>query len=198
MTLISSRRSFLAAMLGLGLLPMESAAREISGVALLEEAKLSAEGPTLRLVGAGVFRFLFFRYYVCALYALAGLRGAAPILEADAPRRIRLVAVRRITSFEFLWGLDRGIADNTGEIELKALDMRLEALRAAIREIGAIPSGSRVDIDYVPDAGTTILIDSALRGGPFRGKPLNDALMRVWIGERPLDASLKEMLLGGQ
>jgi len=195
--LISSRRSFLAAMLGLGLLPMESAAREVSGIALAEEAKLSVEGPSLRLLGAGVFRFLFFRYYVCALYALAGLRGAAPILQTDAPRRIGLVALRRITSFEFLWGLDRGLADNTGESESKALESQLGALRTAIRAIGAIPAGSRVDIDYVPEAGTSILIGGTPRAGPFRGKPLNDALMRVWIGERPLDASLKEMLLGG-
>ncbi len=107
------------------------------------------------------------------------------------------MAVRRITSFEFLWGLDRGLADNTGESESKALESQLGALRAAIRAIGAIPAGSRIDIDYVPEAGTSILIGGARRGGPFGGKPLNDALMRVWIGERPLDASLKEMLLGG-
>ena len=175
---------------------MESAAREVSGIALAEEAKLSVEGPSLRLLGAGVFRFLFFRYYVCTLYALAGLRGAAPILQTDAPRRIGLVALRRITSFEFLWGLDRGLADNTGESESIALESQLGALRTAIRAIGAIPAGSRVDIDYVPEAGTSILIGGAPRGGPFGGKPLNDALMRVWIGERPLDASLKEMLLG--
>jgi hypothetical protein len=40
-------------------------------------------------------------------------------------------------------------------------------------------------------------VDELRRGERFAGKALNDALMRVWIGERPLDASLKEALLGG-
>jgi hypothetical protein len=183
-------------MLGLGALLGEVSAREVAGAVLPEEARLSPGGPSLRLVGAGVFRFLFLRYYVCGLYALADLGGAASILRADAPRRFALVAMRRITSFEFLWGLDKGLADNTDDIGLKAIGAQLEALRAAIREIGAIRAGSRVEIDYVPDAGTSILVGGALRGGPLGGKPLNDALMRVWIGERPLDTALKETLLG--
>src|SRR5262249_39311656 len=160
---------------------------------LPDEARV-APGPSLRLVGAGTFRFLFRRYYVCGLYAQRELRRAAEILAADAPRRVALYALRRIPSWEFLWGLDRGVADNTPESELRALVPQLEQLRSVIREIGAIADGAQVNIDYQPSKGTRIAVDGLPRGDAIAGKPLNDALARVWIGERPLDAALKEAL----
>ena len=197
MSALASRRAFLAAALCASLCPRWVPAKAIGGVTVPERALLA--GPLeLPLRGAGVFRFLFIRYYVCGLYAQGGLRAAPAILAADAPRRISLFALRRITAFEFLWGLDRGLTANASGEELKALEAQLESVRATVREIGAIPEHARVDIDYLPPGGTLIAIDGRRRAGPLPGKPLNDALMRVWIGERPLDAALKEALLNAQ
>ena len=192
-----TRRRFLLAALGLFVRPCFAAAKEFSGVVLPDKARPAGSDADVRLLGGGIFRFLFLRYYVCGLYAAEGLSDAAVILANDAPRRVQLVAMRRITSFEFFWGLDRGLADNTVEAQAKMLEAPLEAVRATIRSIGVIAPGARVSIDYAPRTGTSILVDERPRGAPVAGKLLNDALMRVWIGERPLDASLKQALLGG-
>ncbi len=197
MNALLARRGFLSAALGLLVLPRFAAAREFAGVTLPDQARLSGGDAAVRLLGGGVFRFFFLRYYVCGLYAAEGLSDAAAILGRDAPRRVQLVALRRITSFEFLWGLDRGLADNMGETDARELHAPLEQVRATIRSIGAITPGTRVSIDYVPGAGTSIVVDERARGMAITGKLLNDALMRVWLGERPLDASLKKALLGG-
>jgi len=193
---MNARRVFLAATAALLVPARHAAARDVSGVVLPERARLEGSEAELRLLGGGVFRFFFLRYYVCGLYAPDGPGEAPAILVNDAPRRIYLVALRRITSFEFLWGLDQGLADNLSPAEADALREPLARVRATIRAIGAIARGARVAIDYVPRDGTRILVDDRRRGENFAGKALNDALMRVWIGERPLDASLKEALLG--
>jgi hypothetical protein len=194
---LPARRQFLAAVLGLFALPQRAAAKEVSGVVLADKARLEGGAGDVKLLGGGVFRFFFLRYYVCGLYAAEGLSDADAILGKDAPRRVQLVALKRITSFEFLWGLDKGLADNMAESEAKALHAPLEQVRATIRAIGAIAPGARVSIDYAPLAGTSILVDEHARAAPVAGKLLSDALLRVWIGERPLDTSLKKALLGG-
>lgn len=192
-----ARRRFVSAALGLFILPRFATAKEVAGVLLPDKARPEGGNADVRLLGGGVFRFLFLRYYVCGLYAAEGLSDAATILANDAPRRVQLVALIRITSFEFFWGLDKGLADNAVDSDAGALRAPLEQVRATIRSIGAITPGTRVAIDYVPGIGTSILVDERPRASPVAGKLLNDALMRVWIGKRPLDASLKEMLLGG-
>jgi hypothetical protein len=198
MSIVSGRRGFLASTLAVVLGTRTAAAREVDGTSLPDEVRLTKDEPPLRLVGAGVFRFFFLRYYVCGLYLAAGVSGAEAAVRSDRPRRVGLVALRRISAFEFLWGLDRGLADNTVEAELKELATTLEALRGAIRDIGTLAPGARVGIDYLPGVGTQIVVDDRIRGGPIAGKALNDAVMKVWIGERPLDASLKQALLGDQ
>ena len=192
----SERRAFLGGALLMMLVARAGTAREVDGVVFPDEVRLGQD-VLLRLAGAGVFRFFFMRYYVCGMYLAEGISGADAALLNDLPRRVELVALRRIAAFEFLWGLDRGLADNSSEKELKALAGSLGALRDAIRSIGTLPAGARVSIDYLPGAGTRIVVDNQVRGGPFAGKSLNDALIKVWIGSRPLDASLKEVLLGG-
>lgn len=192
-----NRRLFLGSVLVLLTPARVVRARTVERHDVAEEVQIEREADPLRLAGAGVFRMLFLRYYVCALYLAPGVSGAAAALGADRPRRIELIAIRRISAFEVLWGLDRGVADNTSEAELKALAPSLDALRAAIRAIGVLVPGARVWIDYLPAAGTRIVVDNQVRGGPFPGKALNDALLKVWIGERPLDRSLREALLGG-
>ena len=194
---MNERRAMLAAALAL-LVPADpAAAKEVSGVALPESARPEGSAADLRLRGGGVFRFFFLRYYVCGLYVSGGPGGASAILASDAPRRIYLVALRRISSFEFLWGLDQGLADNLSPAEAEALQEPLAQVRATIRAIGAIARGARVSIDYAPGPGTRIVVDGQPRGASMAGKPLSDALLRVWIGERPLDAGLKRELLGG-
>jgi hypothetical protein len=193
---VSRRRAFLGGALLFLSLVRAAAAREVEGVVFPDEVRLG-QNALLRLAGAGVFRFFFMRYYVCGLYLAEGVSGVDAAVQSDRPRRVELVALRRIGAFEFLWGLDRGVADNSSEKELKALAAPLGGLRDAIRSIGTLAAGARVAIDYLPEAGTRLVVDNQLRGGPFAGKALNDALIKVWIGQRPLDASLKEVLLGG-
>lgn len=196
MTSLALRRGFLLGAFGLALLPRRASSREVAGVWLDEALLQRGSGARMRLAGAGVFRFFFLRYYVCGLY-LATEAPAGEALQHDAPRRIALVMLRGVSAGEFLWGLDKGLADNSSAAELQALRDSLDALRAAIRGVGALARGAHVALDYVPRQGTLLSVDGLVRGPVIAGKAFNDALLRVWLGERPLDSSLKEALLAG-
>jgi hypothetical protein len=192
---MADRRKFIAAMAAFAAAP--ALGREVNSITLPDAVRLAKEGPPLVIAGVGLFRFLFIRYYVCGLYVSPGLKSAEAILAADAPRRLALVALRGISAFEFLWGLDRGLSDNLAESERYALAGELDRVRQTIRAIDGIERGARVALDYLPGSGVRILVDDVVRAAPFGSKALADALLRVWIGERPLDRALKEALLAG-
>jgi hypothetical protein len=41
-----------------------------------------------------------------------------------------------------------------------------------------------------------VAIDGALRGKPIAGEDFYCALMKIWLGEKPADRSLKAAMLG--
>lgn len=172
-------------------------AREVGTVNLPDHVRLTADGPSLALLGAGVFRFLFIRYYVCGLYVEPGLKRAAAILAADSARRVGMVALRRISAFEFLFGLDRGLSNNLDDGEQKALAGDLDRLRASIRAIGVIGTGQRIAIDYVPGSGVRLAIDAADRATLGAGKMLADALLKVWTQGLDRRAAARRRTQGG-
>jgi hypothetical protein len=196
MSSLIARRGFLIGVCSAMLAPRRAGAREIAGIRLEESLIQRASGAQLRLAGAGIFRFFLLRYYICGLY-LAASTPATDALRHDAARRIAMVMLRNVSAGEFLWGLDRGMADNTTAAEMGALRPSLGALRAAIREAGSLARGAHVALDYAPGQGTLLGIDGRVRTSAIPGKPFNDALLRMWLGERPLDSSLKEALLAG-
>ena len=46
-----------------------------------------------------------------------------------------------------------------------------------------------------PETGTAVIISGELKG-VIEGKAFNDLLMRVWLGEKPVDEDLRQELLG--
>src|SRR2546427_55089 len=80
----SSRRGFLGAVLGLAFLPW-TYARELRGVTLPDEIKITDDGPVLQLAGAGVFRYFFISVYVCGLYLPPRQTWGNDPLGADHP-----------------------------------------------------------------------------------------------------------------
>ncbi len=194
--MLTPRRTFLLASVAAFLAPLSGVGREVAGLVLPEEAKLAVDVPGLPLVGAGVFRYFFLSVYVCGFYLPPRHTWGGDPLRSDAARRVSLVMLRSVSARLFLWGLDRGLTDNTPQSELAALAEPLERLRRVIRGTHTLEAGTRVNIDYLPGRGTQIHVGERGVGEVIAGKTLNDAVLRVWVGEKPLDPGLKEALVG--
>ena len=97
----------------------------------------------------------------------------------------------------FCWGLDQGLADNSTPEALSDVEDDLERIRAIVRRVGGLALGMRGTLEHLPGRGVRLLLNGSQQGPALGGKPLADALFKVWLGEQPLDPTLKEDLFAG-
>ena len=67
---------------------------------------------------------------------------------------------------------------------------------AALMLRGRASEGDVIDFDFVPDRGTTVEVNGRVHGDPIPGADLFQAVLGIFLGERPVDARLKQKLLG--
>ena len=51
-------------------------------------------------------------------------------------------------------------------------------------------------LDYVPDLGTTLAVNGASKGAAIAGADFFTAVLGIFVGDNPVDARLKQGLLG--
>lgn len=155
----------------------------------------SLAGQTLTLNGAGMRKILFIKVYAAGLYVGHPGQNAQALVKDAGPRLVKLVLARDVDGKDFVKALDEGLADNLDEKALEALKTEVEALHAIMEKIGDVKEGDTVDFEYVPGQGTLVKLNGKTVGEAIAGKPLFDAVLSIWIGEKPIDGSLKESLL---
>lgn len=169
-------------------------AAEIAGVTVQERVALGAT--ELRLNGAGIRTRIVFKVYVGALYLPEKKSAAAEVLALKGAKRVSMTMLRDLTAHQLSDALQDGIRANHSEGELAALKERVDALAAVMNEIGRAKEKSVITLDFLPDSGTRITVDGAVRGKPIPGEDFYAALLRIWLGDKPVDADLKRAMLG--
>ncbi len=96
---------------------------------------------------------------------------------------------------EALYGALRdGLKNNNSEAELAALTVPIEQFAELMKQIGNARSGDRIAIDFTADGVGVSLNGEAC--GKVHSATFGQALLKVWLGDNPVDASLKKALLG--
>ena len=57
--------------------------------------------------------------------------------------------------------------------------------------------GDVILIDFLPESGTVVSVNGAARGKPIPGEDFYRALLRIWLGDKPVDGDLKKALTRG-
>jgi len=171
-----------------------SLAADVAGVTLAPSVQVS--GATLMLNGAGLRKRLFFKVYVAALYVARTSAQAAELISEPGPKRVAIHMLRDVGADTFTGALREGIEKNHSAAETAALEPRVEALAAVMKEVGETKDGMNISLDWIPGSGTVIVVDGTARGKPIAGEDFYQALLRIWIGEHPAQDDLKEALLG--
>lgn len=169
-----------------------AAAAEVAGVKLAD-----AEG-ALVLNGAGLRKRAFFQVYVIGLYVPEKKSAAADLIGASGPRRIAIHMLRDVDAAQFTDALMDGMRDNHGEAEMKALEPRAKQLAAIMAGMKEAKKGMRITLDWQPAGGTLVTVDGKPAGAAIPGEDFYRALLRIWLGERPVQDDLKGALLGGK
>ena len=186
-------RKPLAGLLALFAVGLASAA-EVAGVRL--EDRLKVGTTELVLNGAGIRTKLFFKVYVGALYVVQPTHEANAVINAAAPRRMVLRMMRDLGADKLSEAMHDGLKANLAEPELAALTAPLGRLDAVFKAVGQVREGDVLALDF-DNAGLSITLNSESRGR-IESDPLGRALLRVWLGDHPVDAGLKKGLLGQQ
>lgn len=178
------------------LLALPAGAAELEGVNL--EDRVRVDGQELQLNGLALRTRFIFKVYVAGLYLPAKATTAQAAIEGNGPKRIILVMMRDASAEQFVESIEAGMRANNSEAQLAAVQPQIDALMAMIRAVGQSKKGARIVLDYAPsDGGTTLFVDGVAQGKPMAGKAFFQVLLRIWLGEDPVQPDLKEALLGG-
>ena len=168
-------------------------AAEVAGVKI--DDKASVGGRELVLNGAGMRTRLVIKVYIAALYLPQKATTTPTALAKDEPRRMSMTLQRNVNYEQLLEAMRVGLAENNSQAELDALKPQIDEFIKIFTSVGEAKAGQVIDIDYAPETGTRVLLDGAAKG-TVPGQAFNRALMKVWLGDNPVQESLKKALLG--
>ena len=173
-----------------------SLALDIGHARLPEKVRLFPEGTELLLNGAGLRSRFLLQVYVIGLYLPERKKTDAEVLAHAGGKRVRIVMLRNVSAQQMTDSLLKVMQKNNGEAELAAVHAGVETFRGMLLALGKVPIGTTFDIDYAPGSGTRFAVDGIPKGKPIAGEPFYRAVLRIWIGDKPEQPTLKQALLG--
>jgi hypothetical protein len=177
-----------------------AALAEVSAATLegqrFEDTTVLAER-TLRLNGLGLRGVAWIKAFVAGLYLAAPSKDSAQVLAMPGPKRLRLKIMLSAPSHELTKSLTARI-DKYEPDEVKTkMNTRLNTLAALIDGLGDLKPGDTIDLDFLPDAGIALRYNERAMGKPVPGDDLYRAVLKIFVGDHPIDKRLKAGLLGG-
>jgi len=183
---------FLGLLLVAGALP--AGAAEVAGVKF--EERIKAGSAELVLNGAGLRKRAFFQVYAIGLYLTEKRPVAAEAIAAAGAKRVAIHMLRDVDAATFTEALADGMRANHDAAAMKALEPRVAQLAAIMDELKEAKKGLSIVLDLVPGTGVAMSVEGKPRGNPIAGDDFARALLRVWLGEKPVQDDLKRALLG--
>ena len=169
---------------------------EVAGVKFEPQVRVEEAGPVLQLNGAGLRTRLIFKVYAVGLYVPAKSSSAAEAIAGNGPKRVAIRMLRDVDAQTFSGALEDGLRANHSEAQFRALEPRVRQLAAIMAELKEAKEGMRIALDWRPGTGTVVLVDGSARGKPIEGEDFYPALLRIWLGDKPVDDDLKKGMLG--
>jgi len=169
-------------------------ALEVAGVKLADKAQVG--NASLQLNGAGIRTKFFIKIYVGALYLPQKQASAEAIVADEHEHRMALHILHGLSSEKLFGALNEAIEANHTPAELSALDAQLKQMSQIFDAVKEVKPGDVITLDYIPAVGTQINVNGTARG-TIAGAVFNRALLKIWLGNKPVQDDLKKGLLGG-
>lgn len=185
----------LAAML-LSVLALFAQAQTVEVEGVKFEPTIQLGGQSLQLNGVGVRTRAFFKVYAAGLYVPQKANSASVLLGQKGPRRVAIGMLRNVDADTFAGALNDGLKANLTEQQFAGFKAQVDTLNANLKGLGELKKGDQVNFDFTPEAGTRIFVNGQPRGTAIPGESFYEAVLRVWIGDKPADADLKKGMLG--
>ncbi|MEO8153815.1 MAG: chalcone isomerase family protein [Rhizobacter sp.] len=167
---------------------------EVAGVKY-EGSETVANTP-LVLNGAGIRYKAIFKVYTAGLYLTKKATTTEAVLAAPGPKRIQIVMLRDINASELGKLFTRGMEDNAPRDEFSKSIPGTLKMSELFFQRKKLNAGDSFSVDWTPGIGTIIMINGKPSTEPIKEPEFFSALVKIWLGQSPADAFLKDALLG--
>lgn len=188
-------KSAIALLLGVVVLLGAPAATAIEVAGLQIPDKVRLGNADLVLNGAGIRTRAIFKVYVGALYLTEKKTAATEAMASKGPKRVALLLLRDLTAEQVAGALDN-LSDNMTDAEREGFKSQMADLKATMEAVGAAKEKSIITLDFTPEGGLRIALDAAQKGKTIPGEDFYRALLKLWLGDKPVDRTLKSGMLG--
>ena len=166
-------------------------AEEIAGV-MVQETLQTDDGTVLHLNGAGIRSKFFFDIYIAELYMEHPSNVAGEVIATGGRKRIIMhFLYNKVEKDKLIDGWNEGFTGNSEAGEVAKLQARIDQFNGMFDDV---KKGDIIILDYIPVKGTVVTIAKQEKG-IVPGKDFNDALLRIWLGDKPVNKGLKDQLL---
>lgn len=177
--------------MGLGI---NAHAVEVGGVKLDDTTKVANQ--ELKLNGAGLRTWAVFKVYAAGLYLPEKKKTVPEIMALNGPRRIKLVLLRDVNNEELGQAFMDGLNANSDKAEKAKFVNQTVKMGEIFASIPKLNKGDTITNDWIPGQGMHVLVNDKRVGEVLPDLAFYNAFMRIWLGEKPVDNTLKQALLG--
>jgi hypothetical protein len=171
-------------------------ALDVGGLNIEPVAKVA--GKDLKLNGAGVRTRVVVKVYAMALYLPEKYDTPAAVFEAPGPRRFTIGMLRDVTGEDFGQAFMVGITANTDKAERSKFINQLGQFGDVFVNVGSMKKGDLLNVDWVPGTGMVMTVNGKSVSEPLPDIGFYNAVLKIWLGDKPVDSSLKPLLLGSK
>jgi hypothetical protein len=172
------------------------AAVDIKGARFDETYQLGNQA--LSLNGVGIRVKVIVDVYAAGLYLPRKEASASGILAMPGAKSMQIVLLRNLSGEDFADAMIKGFRKNHSSAEIARFQPKLDEIKGLMLAFGEVKKGAVIHIDHQPGSGTFVLVNGERKGPVIVGDDFYAALLKIWLGEHPVDDDLKAALLGGK
>jgi hypothetical protein len=170
------------------------AAVDVAGVKF--DDTVTVGGQQLKLNGAGLRTKVIFKVYAAGLYLTDKKSTVPDVLAVPGPRRVAITMLREVSSEEFGKAFTDGLNANTGKDERNKILPQIMKFGEVFAQTPVLKKGDQLSLDWIPNEGTQCYLNGKKIGELMPDLAFYNAVLRIWLGDKPVDSSLKPALLG--
>jgi len=159
--------------------------------------KLLLDNQPLVLNGMGLRGVAWIKAFVVGMYLPARTTDGVKAMAMPGPKRLQLRIMLSAPSKELSKAVRGGVRKNELPEQQALLSSRVEALGKSIDSIGDLSPGDVLDLDFIPNKGTQIRYNGKVVGAYVAGEDFYRSVMKIFVGDRPVDKRMKAGLLRG-
>jgi hypothetical protein len=173
---------------------LPACAAEISGIKF--DDTTSVGGKSLVLNGLGMRQIIVVKVYAAGLYLTEKKTTSADVQALTTPKRIALNMQREVNSEEFGQLFITSMNKNSTKEEKAKVINQTVKFGEMFASMDKVKKGDVITLDWIPGTGTVSSLNGKQIGESMPDIAFYNAVLRIWLGDNPVQGDLKRGLLG--